>query len=91
MRRPITARQQQVLDAIDRLTEEHGTPPTIRELCEEMGCSSPNAMSGHFKALEAAGLLKRRSYKVRSLQTVTQRDSLPLLGTIGPGGCIQWW
>jgi repressor LexA len=53
----LTARQAEVLRAIARHYREHGVPPTVREVCEAMGFSSPNALSCHLEALARKGAI----------------------------------
>lgn len=53
--RPLTDRQHAVLKAILTHYAEHGTPPTIRQLCTAVGISSTNGVAGHLKALAERG------------------------------------
>lgn len=49
--RPLTARQQEVLDLLKRHLETTGMPPTRAEISRELGFKSPNAAEEHLKAL----------------------------------------
>jgi SOS-response transcriptional repressor LexA len=47
-------------------TQEHGTPPTLRELCKEMGWASTNAAQDTLNALIRKGWCKRGAAHGRS-------------------------
>lgn len=53
----VTARQQQVLDFVQRFIAEQGMPPTRLEISEHFGFSSCNAAEEHLKALSRQGAL----------------------------------
>lgn len=95
----ITKRQQAVLDDIERHITEKGYGPTVREVCEDLGLSSPSTVHVHLKALEEKGFIKRDPLKSRSISltyAVEQaidsfvsdvRDivSVPLVGSVAAG------
>ena len=58
----ITKRQQAVLDVIEQCIREKGFGPTVREVCQALGLSSPSTVHVHLKALEEKG------YKFESAQ-----------------------
>jgi repressor LexA len=76
--------------------DEHGYPPTVREIGEAVGLASPSTVHAHLANLERAGLIKRDPTKPRALEL--RRDPkpetaraddvhrLPLLGEIAAGG-----
>ena len=59
----ITKRQQAVLDVIEQCIREKGFGPTVREVCQALGLSSPSTVHVHLKALEEKGLIKRDALK----------------------------
>lgn len=63
----ITKRQQAVLDDIRRHILEKGYGPTVREVCQDLGLSSPSTVHVHLKALEEKGYIKRDPLKSRSI------------------------
>ena len=63
----ITKRQQAVLDVIEQYIREKGFGPTVREVCQALGLSSPSTVHVHLKALEEKGLIKRDALKSRSI------------------------
>lgn len=58
---PLTARQRDVLRAIVRHFEDHGAPPSYRELMAALDIRSPNGLSGHINLLTRRGLLAGHS------------------------------
>ena len=56
--RPLTERQQQVLDFIACHIHDRGIPPTVREIWEHFGITSPNGVVGHIKTLERKGYIE---------------------------------
>ena len=55
----VTKRQQAVLDCIEECIREKGYGPTVREVCQSLGLSSPSTVHVHLKALEEKGLIER--------------------------------
>lgn len=67
MSQKVTKRQQAVLDCIESSIREKGYGPTVREIGEALGLSSPSTVHVHLKALEDKGLIKRDPLKSRSI------------------------
>ncbi|MCI8367545.1 MAG: transcriptional repressor LexA [Eggerthellaceae bacterium] len=67
MKDKITRRQQAVLSAIEDCIREKGYGPTVREVCQSLGLSSPSTVHVHLKALEDKGFIKRDPLKSRSI------------------------
>jgi repressor LexA len=91
----LTGRQQEIWDYLVEYVENHGYPPTVREIGERVGLASPSTVHAHLANLERAGYLKRDPTKPRALELTglnrrveskTTRDALPLLGEIAAGG-----
>ena len=61
----ITRRQQAVLDCIEDCVRDKGYGPTVREVCQALGLSSPSTVHVHLKALEEKGYIKRDPLKSR--------------------------
>lgn len=95
----ITKRQQAVLDNIEKHIREKGYGPTVREVCQELGLSSPSTVHVHLKALEQKGYIKRDPLKSRSISlTYSVEDidtftipsefnviNVPLVGNVAAG------
>jgi repressor LexA len=93
----LTERQRQILDFLTSYLEQHGYPPTVREIGEAVGLASPSTVHAHLANLERAGLLRRDPTKPRALELVDRRTRpkaaeredvhrLPLVGEIAAGG-----
>jgi len=65
---PLTDRQQEILDFIDRESAKNGYSPTIREIGERLGIRSTNGVNDHLKALERKGYIRREKDKSRTLR-----------------------
>lgn len=70
----VTKRQQAVLDNIEKHIREKGYGPTVREVCQDLGLSSPSTVHVHLKALEEKGLIKRDPLKSRSISLAYPLD-----------------
>lgn len=92
----LTDRQQQVLDYIRDIVADRGYPPSVREIGEAVGLSSPSSVHAQLNSLVQAGLIKKDPSKPRAIvivdepATVTEihdrrmRD-VPVLGRIAAG------
>ncbi|HEV8462113.1 MAG TPA: hypothetical protein VGQ38_15545 [Gaiellaceae bacterium] len=56
-RRPLTARQQQILDFIMASIAARGFPPTIRDIMKRFGWASTNAVTCHLRAIAKKGAI----------------------------------
>jgi repressor LexA len=80
--RAVTEKQLRILGVIREFTAEHGYPPSVREIGEQVGLSSSSTVQSHLKTLEKRGLLWRDPTKPRALVPVeqarpTESDELP--------------
>ena len=66
---PPTDRQREVFDFIRERSQMSG--PTIREIMQHFGFTSPNGAMCHIRALERKGLIRRRAHAVRGIEVVT--------------------
>ncbi len=88
----LTDRQREALEFVARMIEERGYPPSVRELCEEMGISSTRGALRHLEALERKGYISRAS-GARALR-LEERERyskayLPILGEV-PAGPLSY-
>ena len=60
-------KQQAVLDCIEKCIREKGYGPTVREICQDLGLSSPSTVHVHLNSLEEKGFIKRDPLKSRSI------------------------
>jgi repressor LexA len=85
--KPSPARER-ILGFIGDFRAAKGYSPTVREIAEGCGISSPSVVHYHLNALERAGLLSREKEKFRSISLVHESVAsieVPLLGTIVAG------
>ena len=93
---PLTARQQEIWQFLVTYVDDHGYPPTVREIGEEVGLASPSTVHAHLANLERVGLIKRDPTKPRAIELSGHRrveaatgaavQRLPLLGRVAAGG-----
>lgn len=62
-----TKKQQAVLACIEKYMREKGYGPTVREICNDLGLSSPSTVHVHLSSLEEKGYIKRDPRKSRSI------------------------
>jgi len=86
----LTSRQGEVLYCITSFVEQHGYPPTIREIAERFSISVKGAYD-HVKALEKKGRLKLGENRSRAIEVLSRDRSearvseVPLLGVVAAG------
>ena len=68
-------RQLAIYDFIRTYTDEHGYPPSVREIGAAVGLASPSTVHMHLKVLEERGLIKRDSKKPRTIEVMQDRQS----------------
>lgn len=94
----LTKRQEQITQYIKEFKAEHGFPPTIREIGQAVGLSSPATTHTHLKNLEKLGIIKKGTSKNRALELLVENEfehkndlvvDVPLLGLITAGSPIE--
>lgn len=73
--KPLTKRQQQILDVIRKAVEARGFPPSMREIAAEVGLSSVSTVKHHLDTLEEAGLMVRDPRRPRAIEL--RKDDAP--------------
>lgn len=71
----LTSRQRLVLETIRRSIEDRGYPPSMREIGEEVGLTSPSSVKHQLTALERKGYLRRDPNRPRAIEVVMPDDS----------------
>jgi repressor LexA len=64
----ISPRQKEILDFIERQTNERGYPPSVREIGEAVGLTSPSTVHTHLLTLQRLGYLRRDPTKPRAIE-----------------------
>ncbi len=93
MMKDLTPKQQEIYDFIVSFSDEHGYPPSVREIGQAVGLKSPSTVHFHIKGLENAGVITKAAGKTRAM-TLTEetesarRDKIPLVGNVAAGSPI---
>jgi len=90
----ITRRQKQILDFILDFMDKNGYNPSYREIAKSLGLSSPASIHEQVKKLKDQGFLENIEKSRDFIPTgkalnLTQKFSVPVLGTIAAGSPIQ--
>jgi repressor LexA len=97
-RTTLTARQREILDLIRTTVAQRGYPPSVREIGDEVGLSSPSTVHSHLTTLANEGFIRRDPSKPRAIEVIKDdgataisraavRD-VPLVGSIAAGSPI---
>jgi len=92
----LTPRQREILAVIERTTRQRGYPPSVREIGEAVGLTSPSTVHTHLATLQRLGYLRRDPSKPRAIEIRYDADSampverrparhVPLVGDVAAG------
>ena len=92
----LTERQREILEFIVTQQRERGYPPSVREIGEAVGLTSPSTVHTHLATLQRRGLLRRDPTKPRAIEvrydpsagmTAERRPArhIPLVGDVAAG------
>jgi repressor LexA len=92
----LTARQRAILDFIVAAQRDRGFPPSVREIGEAVGLTSPSTVHTHLATLQRRGFLMRDPTKPRAIEvrydpasgaSVERRpvSHVPLVGDVAAG------
>lgn len=96
MKPKLTARQQEMLDYIERETSSSGVPPSIRQIGTALGISSTNGVRLHLQALQKKGYIRRSQRTSRGIVSLNRLShaassfhsttvAIPILGRVTAG------
>jgi repressor LexA len=71
----LTKRQKEIYEFICTYTNEHGYPPSVREIGKAVGLASPSTVHMHLKALQERGYIKRDSKKPRTIEVTDETQA----------------
>ncbi|ROS77186.1 transcriptional repressor LexA [Cellulomonas sp. PhB143] len=71
----LSPRQRLVLETIRASLESRGYPPSMREIGESVGLTSPSSVKHQLTALERKGYLRRDPHRPRAMEIVQADDS----------------
>ena len=67
----LTVRQTRVLEVIRNSVDRRGYPPSLREIGEAVGLTSPSSVAHQLSALERKGYLRRDPHRPRAIEVVS--------------------
>ena len=92
----LTTRQRAILEMIEVHVRERGYPPSVREIGEAVGLTSPSTVHTHLATLQRLGFLRRDPTKPRAIEVRYDSSSgtamerrpvrhVPLVGDVAAG------
>ncbi len=92
----LTPRQREILEFIEAQSRERGYPPSVREIGEAVGLTSPSTVHSHLNTLTRLGYLRRDPSKPRAIEVRWDSNSgavmerrpvrhVPLVGDVAAG------
>ena len=98
MKTGLTKKQQLIYDYICSFTDEHGYPPSVREIGEAVDLKSPSTVHFHLKGLEEAGMIVKSAGKTRAISlpnrevsepvASAEQNMVPIVGNVAAGSPI---
>lgn len=73
--RPLTARQQKILDAISAAIDEHGYPPSMREIGDLVGLASLSSVTHQLSRLEDMGYIRRDPKRPHAIEVLSDSQA----------------
>ena len=80
----LSKRQREIYDFVLGYVDQHGYPPTVREIGEAVGLASPSTVHAHLANLERAGYVKRDPTKPRALELLARERAVASSGRARP-------
>lgn len=96
----LSKKKQEIYDFILLFTNQHGYPPSVREICSAVGLKSPSTVHFHMKGLEEAGVIVKAEGKTRAIslpgfvrgpiaeEEHSRANQIPVLGNVAAGAPI---
>ena len=92
----LTGRQRGILEVIEKSMRDRGYPPSVREIGESVGLTSPSTVHSHLASLQRMGYLHRDPTKPRAIEVRWDPSSdaaierrpvrhVPLVGDVAAG------
>ena len=91
--RPISKKQEEILNYIKNEILERGLPPAVREICQAVGLKSTSSVHSHLESLERNGYIRRDPTKPRAIEILDESFNMirremvnvPIIGTVAAG------
>src|SRR4051794_41460127 len=71
----LTVRQRRVLEVIGNSVDRRGYPPSMREIGEAVGLTSPSSVAHQLATLERKGFLRRDPNRPRAIEVILPGES----------------
>ena len=88
----LTKRQREIFEFVKRYSEQHGYPPTVRDIGKAIGLTSSSTVHAHLANLEKLGVLRRDPTKPRAIEVLVDKAKaavsqagLPVVGQVAAG------
>jgi repressor LexA len=88
----LTKKQKRVLLFLEEFIQDHGFPPTVREIAKHLGMSGPHGAKHFLDMLQQKGFIRRLSKSSRAIElvhpsstTLSPARMVPLLGRVRAG------
>jgi repressor LexA len=92
----ISTRQRKILEFIEQQVRDRGYPPSVREIGDAVGLTSPSTVHTHLNTLQRLGYLRRDPTKPRAIEVRYDTNSgvvmerrpvrhVPLVGDVAAG------
>lgn len=86
----LVKKEREVYEYIKRQIDEAGYPPSVREICNAVGLSSPSTVHRYINSLEEKGYIIKADSKKRAIKLAKQENgvdvlSVPVVGTVAAG------
>ncbi len=90
MKKKLTPRQSSILKYIQKMIDERGYPPSVREIGEGVGLKSSSTVHTHLVNLEKNGYIRRDPTKPRAIEVLANRSKssviqVPVVGRVAAG------
>ena len=91
--RPMSKKQEEILNYIKNEILERGFPPAVREICQAVGLKSTSSVHSHLESLERNGYIRRDPTKPRAIEILDESFNMirremvnvPIIGTVAAG------
>lgn len=91
--KPISKKQEEILNYIKNEILKRGFPPAVREICQAVGLKSTSSVHSHLESLERNGYIRRDPTKPRAIEILDESFNMirremvnvPIIGTVAAG------
>jgi len=77
-RSSLTQRQREILELISSTVASRGYPPSVREIGDAVGLSSPSTVHSHLSTLASEGFIRRDPSKPRAIEVIRDDGAIPI-------------